>query len=53
VISIDVDRLGQLCPGDSITIRVVTLEEARLADTEARAQHRALTQRLALIANGQ
>jgi biotin-dependent carboxylase-like uncharacterized protein len=53
VISTDLDRLGQLCPGDSITFQAMTLEEARLADRDARAQHRALTQRLALVANGQ
>ena len=36
VISADLDRLGQLGPGDSIRFKAVTLEEARLADREAR-----------------
>jgi antagonist of KipI len=53
VISSDLDRLGQLRPGDCLTFRAVTLEEARHADRTARAQQRALTQRLALVANGQ
>jgi 5-oxoprolinase (ATP-hydrolysing) subunit C len=53
VISPDVDRLGQLRPGDSITFQMVTLEEARLADRDARTQLLLLAQRLVLIANGQ
>src|SRR6185312_1901394 len=32
VISADIDRLGQLRPGDVIRFRVVTLDEARRAD---------------------
>jgi 5-oxoprolinase (ATP-hydrolysing) subunit C len=53
VISPDLDRLGQLRPGDLLTFKTMTLEDARLADRNARTQQRALTQRLAVVANGE
>jgi 5-oxoprolinase (ATP-hydrolysing) subunit C len=49
VISADLDRLGQLRPGDNIAFRVVTLEEARLLDLSARQRRRALIHRLATL----
>jgi biotin-dependent carboxylase-like uncharacterized protein len=51
VISADLDRLGQLKPGDIVDFRQVTLEEARCLDQEARARRRSLTSRLALVAS--
>jgi 5-oxoprolinase (ATP-hydrolysing) subunit C len=48
VISPDLDRLAQLKPADPVRFRLVSLEEARLLDKEARARQRSLAQRLAL-----
>ena len=45
VISADLDRLGQLKPGDLLQFRRVTLEEARRLDRETRIQRRSLTTR--------
>jgi allophanate hydrolase subunit 2 len=53
VISVDLDRLGQLKPGDLVRFQCVTLEEARRLDRDARAQRRALTSRLALVAQAE
>jgi 5-oxoprolinase (ATP-hydrolysing) subunit C len=50
VISPDLDRLGQLRPGDFLGFRRVTLEEARLLDREARMRRKTRTSRIALIA---
>jgi biotin-dependent carboxylase-like uncharacterized protein len=50
VISPDLDRLGQLRPGDRIRFQVVSLEEARALDGERRRAHRALLIRLASLA---
>src|SRR5262249_2494903 len=50
VISCDLDRLGQLKPGDVIRFRLITLDQARRLDHDARAEQRALTQRLILAA---
>jgi biotin-dependent carboxylase-like uncharacterized protein len=49
VISADLDRLGQLKPGDEIAFRRVTLEEARDLDRAARQARAALLQRLATV----
>jgi 5-oxoprolinase (ATP-hydrolysing) subunit C len=49
VISADLDRLGQLRPGDVITFRRVALEEARSLDQAARQVRRALVRRLATM----
>ncbi len=46
VISADLDRLGQLKPGDAMVFRLVTLENARNADQESRRQRRALLGRI-------
>jgi len=50
VISADLDRVGQLCPGDQIQFRPVALEPARRLDVEARLAHRALLVRVASLA---
>jgi len=50
VISADLDRLGQLKPGDSVAFRRVTLQEARSLDQAARQARRALIHRLATLA---
>ena len=50
VITADLDRLGQLSPGDSIAFQDVTLDEARIADRHAQRDQRGLTQRLSSIA---
>lgn len=49
VISADLDRLGQLRPGDAITFRRVALEEARSLDHAARRVRGALFRRLATM----
>jgi biotin-dependent carboxylase-like uncharacterized protein len=51
VISADLDRLGQLKPGDSIAFRLVTLEEARSEDAQTRRLRKALLSRIATLAN--
>jgi biotin-dependent carboxylase-like uncharacterized protein len=50
VISADLDRLGQLRPGDGIMFRRVTLDQARAADQEMRLARRALLTRIATAA---
>jgi biotin-dependent carboxylase-like uncharacterized protein len=50
VISADLDRLGQLRPGDVIRFRRVTLDEARCADREMRLALKALLNRVATAA---
>lgn len=50
VISADLDRLGQLRPGDIIRFRRVTLHEARDADREMRLVRRTLLYRIATAA---
>jgi allophanate hydrolase subunit 2 len=52
VISADLDRLGQLKPGDFVTFHRVSIEEARRRDEDARRHRRALLQRLATLAQG-
>ena len=52
VISADLDRLGQLRPGDAITFRLVTLEEARSLDQAVRQARKALHHRLATLVDG-
>jgi allophanate hydrolase subunit 2 len=49
VISADLDRLGQLRPGDAITFHQVTLEEARSIDRSQRTARRALLRRVATL----
>ncbi|MFI5458521.1 MAG: biotin-dependent carboxyltransferase family protein [Isosphaerales bacterium] len=50
VISADLDRLGQLKPGDSVAFRRVIVEEARSLDQSARQARKALIHRLATLA---
>jgi biotin-dependent carboxylase-like uncharacterized protein len=50
VISADIDRLGQLRPGDVIRFRRVTLDEARCADRAMRLALKALFNRVATAA---
>jgi biotin-dependent carboxylase-like uncharacterized protein len=50
VISADLDRLGQLRPGDVIGFRRVTLDEARRADRQMRGDRRALFSRIVTAA---
>lgn len=50
VISADLDRLGQLRPGDVIRFRRVTLDEAREADREMRLARKAMFGRIATAA---
>ena len=50
VISSDLDRIGQLRPGDLITFRRVTIAEARDLDRESRRAHRALLLRIESLA---
>ena len=50
VISADLDRVGQLCPGDQIAFRLVDLATARNLDLAARQAHRALLIRVASLA---
>ena len=52
VISADLDRLGQLRPGDSIAFRLVTLEEARCLDLAARQVRMAIHHRLQALVDG-
>ncbi len=49
VISADLDRIGQLKPGDTLHFLATTLDEAR-GSTESRAQNKFLTDRLKLLA---
>jgi allophanate hydrolase subunit 2 len=51
VISADLDRLGQLKPGDVVAFRRVTIEVARALDQAARQARRALRHRLATLAD--
>jgi biotin-dependent carboxylase-like uncharacterized protein len=50
VISTDLDRLGQLRPGDAIRFRTTTLAEARRADDDMRQARRALFNRIVTAA---
>jgi biotin-dependent carboxylase-like uncharacterized protein len=50
VISADLDRLGQLRPGDGIQFRRVTLDEARRTDDDMRLARRTLLSRIATAA---
>ena len=50
VISADLDRVGQLSPGDQIQFRPVALDSARKLDVAARLAHRALLVRVASLA---
>jgi len=50
VISADLDRVGQLSPGDHIQFRPVALDSARKLDVAARLAHRALLVRVASLA---
>ncbi len=50
VISADLDRLGQLRPGDVIRFRRATLDEARRADHDMRQARQALLRRIATAA---
>jgi biotin-dependent carboxylase-like uncharacterized protein len=49
VISADLDRLGQLKPGDAVTFRPVALEDARSLDRAARQVRGAMLRRLATM----
>jgi 5-oxoprolinase (ATP-hydrolysing) subunit C len=49
VISADLDRLGQLRPGDAVTFRPVALEEARSIDQTARQVRGTMLRRLATM----
>ncbi len=50
IISADLDRLGQLRPGDRTRFRRVTLDQARHADREMRLARKASSSRLATAA---
>jgi allophanate hydrolase subunit 2 len=50
VISADLDRLGQLRPGDTLRFQRVTLDEARRIDREARRAQRMLLRRVVTLA---
>src|SRR5262249_20146074 len=50
VISADVDRLGQLKPGDEIGFRRVTLQDARAIDQRARQARAAFLRLIATVA---
>ena len=49
VISADIDRLGQLRPGDRVAFRRVSLEMARLADRESRRARESFLKRIATM----
>jgi antagonist of KipI len=50
IISADLDRLGQLCPGVHVKLERITLEHARDLDRAARLAQRARSIRLASLA---
>jgi 5-oxoprolinase (ATP-hydrolysing) subunit C len=50
VISADLDRLGQLKPGDRIVFRRVTLEDARTEDQQSRLARKAFLSRVSTMA---
>ena len=50
VISADLDRVGQLSPGNQIQFRPVAVDSARKLDVAARLAHRALLVRVASLA---
>ena len=52
VISADLDRLGQLKPGDVVAFRRVTLEEARLLDRNCAPGPRRVCHRLVMLVEG-
>jgi len=53
VISADLDRIGQLKPGDTLHFLPVTLDDARGLDRASRTQNKVLTDRLKLLAQDQ
>jgi 5-oxoprolinase (ATP-hydrolysing) subunit C len=53
VISADLDRIGQLRPGDTLQFLPVTLAEARRLDRESRARNKLWRDRLRLLADGE
>jgi biotin-dependent carboxylase-like uncharacterized protein len=50
VVSADLDRLGQLRPGDQVRFQPVSLQKARELDRESQRAHRALLVRVASLA---
>ena len=52
VISADLDRLGQLKPGDMLTFRPVPLEEARSLDRAVRQARGVALRRLGTVVEG-
>ena len=50
--SVDLDRLGQLKPGDALTFRMVTLDEARSLDAAAHRDRASARLRLAMLVDG-
>jgi biotin-dependent carboxylase-like uncharacterized protein len=50
VISADLDRLGQIQPGDTIHFQPVSLSDSRQLDGESRRQNKVLADRLTLLA---
>jgi 5-oxoprolinase (ATP-hydrolysing) subunit C len=52
VISADLDRLGQLKPGNTVAFRLVSLEEARSLDLAACHARRGLLRRLTALVDG-
>jgi antagonist of KipI len=50
VVSADLDRVGQLSPGDQIQFQLVDLATARKLDLTARLAHRAMLLRVASLA---
>lgn len=46
VVTADLDRLGQLAPGDELVFERVSLNEARMLDRECREQHRSALTRI-------
>jgi 5-oxoprolinase (ATP-hydrolysing) subunit C len=52
VISADLDRLGQIKPGNTVTFRLVSLEEARSLDLAACHARRGLLRRLTVLVDG-
>lgn len=53
VISADLDRLGQLTPGDTVAFSLVSLQEARSLDLAARRARATLLRRLSTIVDGE
>jgi biotin-dependent carboxylase-like uncharacterized protein len=53
MISADLDRLGQLKPGDTVTFSLVSVDEARSLDLAARQSRAAILHRLATFVGGE